>query len=158
MDNEPGAPSLGGKPLHHVGVVVKDIERAIAHLEALGFGPFVIGERTGIITVTFKGELHGQPAEWKTKVSCTKMGDVELELLEPYEGRQALRESLDATGEGLHHIGWMTTTLLEDVERQKALGAKIWTSSIRDDAPSFVYFEPSSVGGIAIELREPGED
>jgi methylmalonyl-CoA/ethylmalonyl-CoA epimerase len=158
VDNEPRTQSLGGKPLHHVGVVVGDIERAIAHLEALGFGPFGMGETTGPITVTFKGELHGQPAQWKTRVSCAKMGDVELELLEPYEGRQALRESLDANGEGLHHIGWLTTTLLEDVERQKALGAKIWTSSIRDDAPSFVYFEPTSVGGIAIELREPGAD
>lgn len=146
------------KPLHHVGVVVSDIEKAITHLEALGFGPFKFDDETKVLTVAFKGELHGQPAEWKTKVSNGKMGDVELELLEPCEGNQALRESLDATGEGLHHIGWLTTTLSDDIETQTRLGAKIWTSSIRPDAPSFVYFEPSSVGGVAIELREPGED
>lgn len=52
----------------------------------------------------------------------------------------------------------MTTNLREDVETQKKLDAKIWTSSIRPETPSFVYFEPSSVGGIAIELREPGGD
>ena len=158
MQDESAKPGIYSKPLHHVGVVVRDLDKAIAHLEALGFGPFKISDELKTVTVSFKGELHGKPAEWKTKVSNGKMGDVELELLEPYEGAQALRESLDATGEGLHHIGWMTTTLLEDVEKQKALGAKIWTSSIRPDAPSFVYFEPTEIGNIAIELREPGED
>jgi len=34
------------------------------------------------------------------------MGGAELELLEPTKGAQALKESLDKTGEGLHHIGF----------------------------------------------------
>ncbi len=147
-------PFQGRRP-HHVGVVVRDIEKAVAHLEALGFGPFKFDDEHKVFAIGFKGELHGKPAEWTTKISNAMMGDVELELLEPSAGNQALRETLDAQGEGLHHIGWLTTDLLGDIERATARGAKIWTQSIVPGQPGFVYFEGSDIGNLAIELREP---
>ena len=153
MSGEEG--SFHGRRLHHVGVVVRDIEAAIAHLEALGFGPFKFDDDHKVFAIDFDGELHGKPAQWTTKISNALMGDVELELLEPYEGDQALKETLDAQGEGLHHIGWLTTDLKGDIERATAKGAKIWTTSIKPGQPGFVYFEGSDVGNIAIELREP---
>ena len=139
---------------HHVGIVVKDIQKAIAHLEALGFGPFKFDDEHKIFALEFAGELHGKPAKWTTKISNACMGDVELELLEPYEGEQALQETLDAQGEGLHHIGWITDDLLGDIERETAKGAKVWTKSIREGQPGFVYFASSGPGNLAIELRE----
>ena len=80
-------------------------------MEALGFGPFMFDDEHRTFAIDFKGELHGKPAEWTTLISNGMMGDVELELLEPVAGNQALRETLDAQGEGLHHIGWLTTDL-----------------------------------------------
>lgn len=150
-----GEGSYHGTRPHHVGVVVKDIDKAIAHLESLGFGPFQFDDEHKVFALDFKGELHGRPAEWTTKISNAKMGDVELELLEPSAGDQALKETLEAQGEGLHHIGWLTTDLQGDIERATARGAKVWTSSIVPGQPGFVYFEGSEVGDLAIELREP---
>ncbi len=148
-------PTFPTRRLHHVGVVVKDLEKAIAQMEALGFGPFMFDDEHRTFTIGFKGELHGRPAEWATKISNARMGDVELELLEPVEGDQALKETLDAQGEGLHHIGWLTTDLKGDMERMKAAGATVWTSSIVPGQPGFCYFEHSPIGNLAIELREP---
>lgn len=148
-------PTFPTRRLHHVGVVVKDLEKAIEQMEALGFGPFKFDDQHRTFTIHFKGELHGEPAEWATKISNGLMGDVELELLEPVEGDQALKETLDAQGEGLHHIGWLTTDLQGDMERAKMAGAKIWTSSIVPGRPGFCYFEHSPIGNLAIELREP---
>lgn len=140
---------------HHIGVVVKDIEKAIAHLEALGFGPFRFDDEHKVFPIHFKGEFRGRPAEWVTRISNAKMGDVELELLEPTSGDQALKESLDAHGEGLHHIGWLSSDIKGEIEKAVAAGAKVWTSSFPEGQPGFCYFEPTEVGGIAIELREP---
>ena len=140
---------------HHVGVVVKDIEKAIAHLEALGFGPFKFDDEHRTFAIDFKGELHGKPAEWTTLISNGMMGDVELELLEPVKGDQALKETLDAQGEGLHHIGWLTTDLKGDMEKMIAAGATVWTSSIVPGQPGFCYFENTPIGNLAIEIREP---
>lgn len=139
--------------LHHVGVVVHDVEAAIAHFESLGFGPFQFSEGLRTFTIDFTGDLRGEPSEWSVTISNGKMGDVELELLEPDARPSALRESLDATGEGLHHIGFITDDFEADMADQVARGATIWTISKRTDAPSFLYFEPSSVGALAIELR-----
>lgn len=147
--------SFHKRRLHHVGVVVKDIDKAIAHLEALGFGPFKFDDEHKVFAIEFEGELHGKPAKWTTKISNALMGDVELELLEPSEGDQALKETLDTQGEGLHHIGWLTTDLKGDIERALAKGATIWTQSIKPGQPGFVYFEGTGVGNLAIELREP---
>lgn len=140
---------------HHVGIVVRDIHKAIAHLEALGFGPFQFDDEHKTFAIDFKGELHGKPAEWVTTISNAKMGPVELELLEPTSGDQALKETLDAQGEGLHHIGWLTSDIQGEIERAKARGAKVWTSSFPEGNPGFCYFEGSDIGNLAIELREP---
>jgi methylmalonyl-CoA/ethylmalonyl-CoA epimerase len=140
--------------LHHVGVVVKDINKAIAYLESMGFGPFSAGPNMKTVTIPFEGELHGQPARWKTTISNGSMGGVELEILEPTEGNQALKESLDATGEGLHHIGFLTNNLEAAIEQQTKLGAKVWTRSIAPGKRNFAYFEGTALGNIAVEIRD----
>lgn len=146
--------------LQHVGVVVKDIKKAIAFLEKMGIGPFTVpGAKPGsppVFTIPFKGELHGKPAAWKTTISFAKMGDVELELLEPTEGPQALKESLDKTGEGLHHLGFMTDDLDKEIANFKKNGIGIWTIARQEGGGGFLYSDPSPLGGIAVEFRKLG--
>ncbi|MBN1160569.1 MAG: VOC family protein [Dehalococcoidales bacterium] len=142
--------------LGHVGVVVKDINKAIAFLEKIGIGPFDVGGGKKTFTIPFKGELHGRPAQWKTTISFAKMGDTELELLEPTEGPQALKESLDETGEGLHHIGFLTDDLDAEIENFKKNGIGIWTIAREEGGGGFLYSDPAPVGGVAIEFRKIG--
>jgi methylmalonyl-CoA/ethylmalonyl-CoA epimerase len=146
--------------LQHVGVVVKDIKKAIKFFESLGIGPFTApgikqGE-TPIFSIPFKGELHGKPAEWTTTISFAKMGDIELELLEPTKGNQALKESLDKTGEGLHHIGFLTDDLDAEIENFKKKGVGIWTLAREEGGGGFLYSDPTPLGGVAIEFRKIG--
>lgn len=147
--------------LHHVGVVVKDIRKAIAYLESLGIGPFTAPDvKPGsppVFTVPFKGELHGKPAAWRTTISFAKMGNVELELLEPTEGPQALKESLDKTGEGLHHLGFITDDLDKEIANLRKNGIGTWTLARENNGGGFLYSDPSPVGGIAIEFRKMGD-
>ena len=147
--------------LQHVGVVVKDIKKAINYLESLGIGPFIApGVTPGkppVFTVPFKGELHGKPAEWKTTISFARMGDVELEILEPTEGPQALKESLDKTGEGLHHLGFLTEDLDAEIANFKKAGVGIWTIARQEGGGGFLYSDPTPIGGIVIEFRKIGK-
>jgi 4-hydroxyphenylpyruvate dioxygenase-like putative hemolysin len=87
------------------------------------------------------------------KISNAQIGDIQLELLEPCGGKSALQESLDATGEGLHHIGYITEDIDKDTEALVKKGLKVWTSARMAPGKGFVYFLPTEVGGIAIELR-----
>lgn len=140
--------------LHHVGLVVKDIDKAIEYLESIGIGPFQVGAGQRKFTIPFKGELNGKPAEWKTTISNAQLGETQLELLEPTEGPQALKESLDATGEGLHHIGFLVDNLDDVIAKGKKDGLKIWTLTQRTNGPRFMYFKPTKTCSLAIELRE----
>jgi methylmalonyl-CoA/ethylmalonyl-CoA epimerase len=141
--------------LHHVGIVVKDIKKAIAYFESMGIGPFEVPGGAQFLKLSFKGELHGKPAEWTTTISNSRFGDVELEVLEPTEGPQALRESLDKTGEGLHHIGFLTDNLDREIANFKKKGVGIWTAG-KTGPGAFIYSDPSPVGGLAIEFRTGG--
>jgi methylmalonyl-CoA/ethylmalonyl-CoA epimerase len=144
------------KKLHHVGVVVKDIHQAIAFFESLGIGPFGAPGGQKTFAVSFKGELHDRPAAWTTTISNARIGNVELELLEPTEGEQALQESLDATGEGLHHIGFITEDLDAEIANFKKSGVGIWTLAREPNGGGFLYSNPTPLGGIAIEFRKMG--
>ena len=92
---------------HHTGVVVKDIDKAIAYLESIGIGPFGMPENQKWINIPFKGELHGKPAEWSVKISNADVGDLQIELLQPSGGPSVLQEFLDESGEGVHHIAYL---------------------------------------------------
>ena len=144
--------------LQHVGVVVKDIKKAIKYLESLGIGPFTApGVKPGkppIFSIPFKGELHGKPAEWTTTISFAKMGDVELEILEPTKGNQALKESLDKTGEGLHHIGFLTDDLDAEIANFKKNGVGIWTIARRGGRRWFSLLRPHAVGRNRYRVQE----
>ena len=88
-------------------------------------------------------------------ISNADMGGVELELLEPTEGAQALQESLDAAGEGLHHIGVIVEDMDEALEQQTKAGAKVWTRSRMPGQRNFAYLEGTDIGNIVVELRTP---
>jgi methylmalonyl-CoA/ethylmalonyl-CoA epimerase len=153
MQNIPQYDPVFGK-LHHVGIAVRDMDQALAHLESLGIGPFKGEGRTKSFVVSFKGVLRGQPAEWKTRISNAQLGDVQLEVLEPAEGPQAIRESLDASGEGLHHLGFLSDDVDTEIEKGLRKGLQIWTSAKRADGKTaFVYFLPTYTAKIAIEIR-----
>lgn len=141
---------------HHIGVVVKDINKAISYYESLGIGPFGAPGGKKTFAIAFKGELHGKPATWTTTISNARIGDVELELLEPTRGNQALKESLDATGEGLHHIGFITDDLDAEIANLKKNGVGIWTLAREPDGGGFLYSGPTPFGGTAIEFRKMG--
>jgi methylmalonyl-CoA/ethylmalonyl-CoA epimerase len=137
---------------HHVGVIVKDIKKTIEYLSSLGIGPFGMADGPQVVEIPFKGELRGKPAEWKIKISVAKLGDVELELLEPSGGESVLQEFLDNHGEGLHHLGYVVDDVRAEMEKLVKQGVKVITSA-NLDGQGFAYLETGVVGGIVTEIR-----
>ena len=136
---------------HHVGVIVRDMDKTIEHLETVGIGPFEMMGDQKWVNVTFKGELHGKPAEWSVKISSTKVGNTELELLQPSGGESALQEFLDEKGEGVHHIAYLVDDVPGEIAKIEKQGLKRLTSA-NLDTRGFAYFETVE-GYIVIEVR-----
>jgi methylmalonyl-CoA/ethylmalonyl-CoA epimerase len=136
---------------HHVGIIVRDMDKTIEHLEAIGIGPFGLMGDQKWVNAKFKGEVRGKPAEWSVKISNTKVGDTEIELLQPSGGESVLQEFLDEKGEGVHHIAYLVDDVPGEVARLEKQGLKRLTSA-NLDGRGFAYFETVE-GGVVIEIR-----
>ena len=131
----------------HVGMVVRDIDKAIEHLSSFGIGPFEKHTSTPLIERQFRGK----PANWQTKRSTAKMGQLEIELLQPVEGESAAKEFLESKGEGIHHIGFAVDDLDREMAKLVRQGAKVVMSG-KWAGGGFAYLEIDAIGGLIIEL------
>ena len=115
--------------LSDIGIVVKDLEKRVNHLEMLGMGPFVPIGSAGVAE-----ELHYRDEsivpDMRTLVS--RLGDVDLAVFEPKGKHNPWEEFLNVKGEGIQHIGFMIDDVEEEVSRLTALGAEVtltgWTN------------------------------
>jgi methylmalonyl-CoA/ethylmalonyl-CoA epimerase len=137
---------------HHVGVIVRDMDKTIEYLESIRIGPFGMMDGQKWVDISFKGELHGKPAEWKVKISTAKVGTTEIELLQPSGGQSALQEFLDDVGEGVHHIAYLVDDVRGEMDKMVKRGMEILTSA-NLDARGFAYAR-TGAGGIVVEIRK----
>ncbi len=113
--------ALNLPPVSQIGLVVKDIDQAIAFYTPL-FGEF----RT-LDAFDIEWEYRGRPEIGSIKVAFAQSGEVEIELIEWVSGETPHKEFLDAGREGLHHVRFMVDDIDEKIRSAEALGyMPIW--------------------------------
>lgn len=144
---------IGLPPPSQVGVVVKDVEKAAEfYSSTLGLGPFTIYE--------FVPEKHWymeEPSHVKFKMGKAMWGHLELELLQPLEGRSLHEEFLRTHGEGLQHLGINVRDYDEVFSKMIAQGfqplmrAETYVETYKGYLRA-CYFDTRSVGGVILEI------
>ena len=136
--------------IHQLGLTVPDVEYAARILEAKGIGPFFIA--------------NGSPAFWRERGQERsirgKMGmayhqGFELELLEPTEGSEFYKQSLDpAGGIVVQHLGLLTQDVDEWANRLAAAGSPVWIRGKLKIGPATVDFSymDTEEAGLIIEF------
>jgi methylmalonyl-CoA/ethylmalonyl-CoA epimerase len=153
----PGVDELKAKlslpAVSQIGVVVRDVDMAVDHYASVfGLGPFTVYE--------WSPDNHWvmeEPSYLKLKMAKTQWGNVELELIQPLEGKSHHRDFLNTFGEGLHHLGFNVPNYAEIYEKFLAEGFKPLMR-----AESYVaayegylkacYFDTRHIGGILFEV------
>jgi methylmalonyl-CoA/ethylmalonyl-CoA epimerase len=99
-------PLVNAGPISHVGVVVDDLDAAIAFYGAtFGVGPFHVVEFDGAATDYFHS--YGQPARPKMRAALYYSGDFFLELVQVTEGETVHTKFFGKHGEGMQHLCFM---------------------------------------------------
>jgi methylmalonyl-CoA/ethylmalonyl-CoA epimerase len=139
--------------LAHVGVVVRDMDKAIERLSSLGIGPF---EAISVPPATGKPLFRGRPFDLDLKVKglAAKIGEVKLELLQPVDGDSPWKEFLDSKGEGIHHIAFAVDDIDKEVAKFTEQGVSILLSG-KWQGGGCAYLD-LGVGGIIFELVQDG--
>jgi len=128
------------KSVDQIGIVVRDIDKVIASWSKLfGVGPWTFRD------LSFK-DAEGRPL--KARLAFASLGSVQLELIQPVEGRIFHSEFLDKHGEGLHHLGFFVDDFEGEVNNLLAQGAKVLSSG----PGSYAYFDTGGPGGVIYEL------
>lgn len=148
---EIGKEKLPFSKIHHVCIVVKDIDKAKKYYESLGIGPFQ------------SPEAH-QPEEILRRITYKEifapMGQIKLQLLEPsVEGddvfNNVFRMFLDNHGEGVHHVGFLSDDLDKDVANLVEKGYKLIDSFPfqTGGGEAFFYFDSDGdASGVCLQL------
>jgi catechol 2,3-dioxygenase-like lactoylglutathione lyase family enzyme len=137
--------------LHHIAIVVEDIERAVKYYSSLGIGPF---QSYPPLRDYVKVNVPDKDAFYNLTIRQAQVGPVALQLIQPGEGRSIYRDFLNRRGEGVFHLGFM----VEDVEKEEAKlkeqGLKVLSSGRRVDGSGFTYFHTSAIAGVTLLIRQ----
>lgn len=144
--------------LEHIGVIVKDVNQAIAHYERLGIGPC----RHLSATYQYR-EMWGKPIANDVvtgKHARVELGPVFIELIEPVAEGTFWMDFLKTRGEGMQHIAYR----VEDIEKTEgeliAAGFDIiYRSRLSFPDGSFsrgAYADTGKTGGVPLEIFQRG--
>src|SRR3989304_4543527 len=132
-----------------VGIVVRDMEQATKRLSALGIGPF----EPKVLAAGRQEWFRGSPLDAEMKITGGKMGDVEIELIQPVRGESPHQEFLDKHGEGIQHIACRVDDLETHIANLTANGASVLLRA-KWPAGGGVAYMDLGVAGLVIELIE----
>ena len=143
---------LAQKPVCQVGFVVRSIDDAATALSRL------LGVPKPNVIVTdapdkAKTVYRGAPTPARAKLAFFQIGDLSLELIEPFGGPSTWQEFLDAHGSGIHHIAFQIQGTDRAVAWLEGEGAKLVQQG-RYTGGMYTYIEgPKSLPAV-LELLE----
>lgn len=126
--------------LHHVAIVVADLDAAMSQYARLGF---IDGERFVL-------------PEQAVEVATFRAGSGWIELIRPTDPEGPIARFLAKRGEGMHHVAYAVPELEAALAEQRAAGARLIDEVPRRGAHGWriAFIHPESCGGVLTELVE----
>ncbi len=136
---------------HHICIVVKDLEKTKSYYESIGIGPWI--EYPPLVEYT-KLNVMDEKGFFASRFIYTKIGDLQLQLVQPGEGKTIYKEFLEKNGEGVFHIGFEVADI-DAMDKQLAEnGMKILASGRREDGSGFTYYQTRQDAGVTLLIRQ----
>lgn len=95
------------KSLNQLCYVVYDVEKTVEFLwNQFHIGPWVINSYNADSMIS--AAFYGKPTRFGFKVALTieNHNGMQIEVVQPLEGKSTFSEFLEKNGEGIHHLGW----------------------------------------------------
>jgi len=132
------------KRIHHVGVVVPSLEQGYR------FWRDVLG-----LTLTKTATIEEQGV----KAALLKVGESEIELLEPLSPDNGVGKFLARRGGGLHHICFESDDVARELEAARDKGLPLIDQKPRPGLAGMICFlHPKATRGVLVEYAQPFED
>ena len=137
--------------LHHICIVVRDIEASVRYYESVGIGPWhpypplsdytelQMPDREGFLALDYR-------YAW--------VGDHQIQLCQPGEGATPQRRFLEERGEGVFHVGFEVPDADAAEASAAARGVEVLMKGRRTNGSGFSYFDTAAHAGVVLEIRQ----
>jgi methylmalonyl-CoA/ethylmalonyl-CoA epimerase len=125
--------------INHIGIAVASLENHIPfYRDVLNL------ELTGIDEVP----------DQKVRVAMFKVGEVQIELLEPTADDSPIAKFIEKKGEGIHHVAYQSDDIGEDIHQFIAKNIQMIDTKPRSGAhgSQIAFLHPKSSGGVLTEI------
>jgi len=132
------------RKVEHIGIAVKDIEKANELFSKLFNKPFYKEEAVESEGVT---------------TSFFRLGETKIELLEGNED-SAIAKFIEKRGEGIHHIAFDVEDIYAEMKRLEGEGFQLLNKEPKKGADNklICFLHPKSANGILVELCQEISD
>lgn len=130
--------AIGPLRLHHVGIVVADLDAARKTYESLGF---------------INGELIEVPDQHIVAV-VYRAGAGYIELIQPTDAEGPIARYMAKRGEGMHHVAYAVDDIEAALVRLQAAGVRLIDERSRTGTHGWriAFIHPESCHGVLTEL------
>jgi methylmalonyl-CoA/ethylmalonyl-CoA epimerase len=137
--------------LHHIGLIVKDLEKAVKYYESIGMGPFK--PFTALADTVVEQSSYGdESVDFDFRIRLIEVGGTHIELIQPVKGKTVNSDFLAEHGEGVNHLAF----LVDDVEAVKddftRKGFEVVLTRKRAGGFSAAYIATGEIGGLVFEF------
>ncbi len=129
------------KKIDHIGVAVKNLEKTVKlYNDIFNLSP------------SFSETVEEQ----KVKVAGFRLGESNIEFLEPVSDDSPIAKFMEKKGEGLHHLAIAVDNLESALIKLKEAGVRLIDEKPRIGAEGkmIAFVHPKSMNGILLELCE----
>ena len=138
------------RTLHHICIVVHDINKAMDNYNSLGIGPWRdYPPLTDYTTLAVPNEA----AFFQTRYMVADLDNVQLQLCQPSPLDCPQRRFLDARGEGVFHLSFEADIDAAESARETH-GLEVLMRGRRDDGSGFTYFDTQARAGVVLAIRK----
>jgi catechol 2,3-dioxygenase-like lactoylglutathione lyase family enzyme len=141
--------NLFGK-LHHICVVVHDIDRAQAYYESIGILPWApyppLAEYEEL-------DVPSQAGFLSLKYRICNLPSIQIQLCQPGDEPSPQRLHLDRKGEGVFHIGFEVPDADAAEADAKDTGLPVLMRGRRTNGTGFTYYDSAAGAGVTLLTR-----
>jgi methylmalonyl-CoA/ethylmalonyl-CoA epimerase len=138
------------RQLHHICLVVHDIDKGTAYYESLGIGPWQdyppLSEYTDL-------QVPNADAFLRMRYRFVNLDNFQLQLCEPPQLDCPQRRFLDSRGEGVFQLGF-ESDVDAAAQQGEALGLDVLMRGQRPNGSGFVYFDTIDEAGVVLMARK----
>lgn len=140
--------------VHHLCIVVRDINASTAYYESLGIGPWEDMDLSSYTSIEWPG---GKDAFLGLTYRRCDIGTLQIQLCQPGHADTREKQFLDTKGEGVYHIGFVVDDIDQGEAQALALDLPVLARARRADGSGYTYLDNATAAGVVLELRQsPG--